>query len=77
MEPSMKQNSIRLVVGFLVFTGFWYSYTVLFDGDMAWPGILSISLCMSLGQEFLVRRMVQWGQAQGWVSKKRSSNPHK
>ena len=74
MEQSMKLVSLRLVIGFLIYTAGWYSYKLLFQNDIAWPEILSISLLMSLGQEFVVAQMVKWGQARGWVSKKKTRN---
>ena len=74
MEQSMKPVSLRLVIGFLIYTAGWCSYKLLFQNDIAWPEILSMSFLMSLGQEFVVPQMVKWGQARGWVSKQRMRN---
>jgi hypothetical protein len=66
----MKQSIINLVVGFLFFTGTFLLYNLLFQDDMGVKEILLMSFWISLGNEFLVPRLMKWGQVRGWVSKK-------
>jgi hypothetical protein len=66
----MKQSIINLVVGFLFFTGMFLLYNLLFQDDMGVKEILLLSFWISLGNEFLVPRLMKWSQDRGWVSKK-------
>jgi len=66
----MKQSIINVAVGFLFFIGMFYVYNLLFEDDMGWTDILLISFFISLGNEFVVPRLIKWSQTKGWVSKK-------
>ena len=66
----MKQSLINLVVGFLFFTVMFLLYNLLFKDDMGVNEILLLSFWISLGNEFLVPRLMKWGQDRGWVSNK-------
>lgn len=67
---SMKQSLINLVLGFLFFAVMFLLYNLLFQDDMGVKEIFLMSFWISLGNEFLVPRLMKWGQVRGWVSKK-------
>ena len=66
----MKQSIINVLVGSLFFTGLFLLYNLLFQDDMGVKETLLMSFWISLGNEFLVPRLVKWGQEKGLVSKK-------
>lgn len=66
----MKQSIINVLVGSLFFTGMFLLYNLLFQDDIGVKEILFMSFCISLGNEFVVPKLMKWGQNIGWVSKK-------
>ena len=66
----MKQSIINILVGSLFFTVMFLLYNLLFQDDMGVKEILLMSFWISLGDEFLVPRLMKWSQDRGWVSKK-------
>jgi len=65
----MKQSIINVLVGSLFFTGMFLLYNLLFQDDMGVKEILLMSFWISLGNEFVVPKLMKWGQNIGWVSK--------
>ena len=55
----MKQSIINVAVGFLFFIGMFYVYNLLFEDDMGWTDILLMSFFISLGNEFVVPRLIK------------------
>ena len=66
----MKQSIINVLVGSLFFTVMFLLYNLLFQDDMGVKEILFISFLISIGNEFVVPKLMKWGQNIGWVSKK-------
>ena len=66
----MKQRIVNVLVGFLFFTGMFLLYNLVFQDDMGVKEILFMSFLISIGNEFVVPKLMKWGQYIEWVSKK-------
>jgi hypothetical protein len=66
----MKQSIINVLVGSLFFTGMFLLYNLLFQDGMGVKELLLMSFWISIGNEFVVPKLMKWGQNIGWVSKK-------
>ena len=67
---ALGSKSSLSVVGFLFFTGMFLLYNLLFQNDMGVKEMLLMSFWISIGNEFVVPKLMKWGQNIGWVSKK-------
>lgn len=61
---------LRIVLGALIFLGIFLVYAYFSESSVVWAEVILISILNSLGIEFIVPRIVAWGQAKGWISKK-------
>lgn len=50
--------------------GIFLVYAYFSESPVVWSEVILISILNSLGIEFIVPRIVAWGQAKGWISKK-------
>lgn len=66
----MNMTILRIVLGALMFMGIFLAYAYFAESPVVWTEVILISILNSLGIEFIVPRIVAWGQAQGWISKK-------
>jgi hypothetical protein len=60
---------LRVVLGALMFMGIFLVYAYFSESSVVWAEVILISILNSLGIEFIVPRIVAWGQAKGWISK--------
>jgi hypothetical protein len=61
---------LRVVLGALMFMGIFLVYAYFSESPVVWSEVILISMLNSLGIELIVPRIVAWGQAKGWISKK-------
>jgi hypothetical protein len=66
----MNMTILRIVLGALIFLGIFLVYAYFSESSVVWAEVILISILNSLGIEFIVPRIVAWGQAKGWISKK-------
>ena len=66
----MNMTILRVVLGALMFMGIFLVYAYFSESPGVWVEVILISVLNSLGIEFIVPRIVAWGQAKGWISKK-------
>jgi len=66
----MNMTILRIVLGALMFMGIFLAYAYFSESPLVWTEVILISVLNSLGIEFIVPRIVEWGQAKGWISKK-------
>jgi hypothetical protein len=66
----MNMTILRIVLGALMFMGIFLVYAYFSESSVVWVEVILISILNSLGIEFIVPRIVAWGQAKGWISKK-------
>lgn len=67
---TLNMTLLRILLGALVFVGIFLSYAYLAESPVVWTEVLLISVLNSLGIEFIVPRILAWGQAKGWIAKK-------